>query len=81
MHSSDFMLIALMILLYINIQQLLTDTYLTNSKLTIYIFQKDVYIFKFRNAMSNDIIHHEIDTADSSRTFIAMGIGKSKMAF
>ena len=65
MHSSDFMLTTcLAIVCDINIQQLLTDTYWTNSKLTIYPFQNDVCIFNFGNSMPNDITNHGIDGAD-----------------
>ena len=67
MHFSDFMLVAcLIILIYIN-KQLLADTYLTKSKLTINPFQNYVYISKFRKSMSNDIMLHGLDAADWSR--------------
>ena len=86
MHSSDFILVAcLTILIYINKEQLLTDTYLTNGKFTINPFQNYVYISNFGKSMSNDVTRHGIDAADWSRASVAMGIGKSstkfKMAF
>ena len=56
------LMVCLTILFYINIQQLLTDTYLTSSKLTIY----PLNFFNLGNSMSNDVIHHGIDAADWS---------------
>ena len=82
MHSSDLMLVAcLTILIDINKQQLLTDTYLTNSTLTIYLFQNEVYILILGKVTSNDIMHHEIKAIDWSRNSVAMGIGKSSTKF
>ena len=76
MHSSNIMLIAcLTILIYMNKQQVLTDMYLTNSKLTIYPF-KNVYIFNVGNSTSNDAICHGINAADCSIAVVAMGIGE-----
>ena len=78
MHSSEFMLLAcLTILIYINIQQILTDTYLTSSQLSNYPFKNYVYISNFGKSTSNDVIPHGIDAAHRSRATVAMVIRKS----
>ena len=78
MHSFHFMLMAcLTILIYINIQQLLTDPYLTSSKLTIYPFENYVYISNFGKSTSIYVMCDEIDIADWSRAPVAMEMGKA----